>query len=150
MIGVGNREIFGAVLEIGVRRIEGQGTGVIQHGRDARCCEVLAQGVATFAINSFTRIVPFDGDYNFDGNLDGNDYPAWSNAFGQTSPDFSYADGNHDGVVDAADYVIWRSNTGLSGSGSGSPLVPEPSAIVLGVISLSIFVGYKRRRVLCR
>ncbi len=105
---------------------------------------MVAQGVATFVINSFSRISPSDGDYNIDGKVDENDYPSWRNAFGQTSPDYSYADGNHDGIVDAADYVMWRS--GLSASGIESSLVPEPSAIVLTAVSLPILAGYKRRR----
>jgi hypothetical protein len=105
-----------------------------------------AQGAATFVIKSFSRIVPSDGDYNIDGNIDANDYPAWSKAFGETSPDYSYADGNRDGIVDAADYVLWRSRTALSGSGS---VVPEPPAIVLQVVGLAILAGYKRGRGLC-
>jgi hypothetical protein len=109
---------------------------------------MVAQGTATFAIRSFLRISPSAGDYNIDGMVDGIDYPAWRKAFGQTSPDFSYADGNHDGIVDAADYVIWRRATGTSAS-AGSMLVPEPSAIVLAEVSLLILAGY-RRRFLCR
>jgi hypothetical protein len=110
---------------------------------------IAAQGTATFVINSFSRISPSDGDYNIDGGVDGNDYPAWRKAFGQTSPDYSYADGNHDDVVDAADYVVWRSRKELSITSSGSSLVPEPSPIILTLASLLILAGYKRTRFIC-
>jgi|tagenome__1003787_1003787.scaffolds.fasta_scaffold20965867_2 hypothetical protein len=110
---------------------------------------IAAQGAATFVIRSFSRIVPSDGDYNIDGAVDSNDYPSWCKAFGQTSPDFSYADGNHDGIVDAADYVVWRSRNGRGIIGSGSSLVPEPSTIFFTSASLLLLAGYRRRRFLC-
>lgn len=107
---------------------------------------IAAQGAATFVITSFSRISPCDGDYNIDGAVDGNDYLSWRKAFGQTSPDFSYADGNHDGIVDAADYIIWRSSRNFAVTGIGSSLVPEPPAMFLTSASLLLLAGYKRRR----
>jgi len=60
--------------------------------------------------NSFTTPAPMptiQGDYDFDGDVDGNDFLMWQRTFGNTaSPRLS--DGNCNGVVDAADYVIWR------------------------------------------
>ena len=75
------------------------------------------------------------GDYDADGDVDGDDYTAWRSEFGQTaSPAGSGADGNIDGVVDAADYVVWRRNVTGSSSQIGTQLVPEPSCLFLGWI----------------
>jgi hypothetical protein len=111
---------------------------------------IAAQGAATFVIRSFSRIVPWDGDYNIDGTVDGNDYPEWRKAFAQTSAPYSYADGNHDGIVDAADYIVWRSRKDRNVTGNGSSQLPEPTVISLTSASLLLLAGYKRRRFLCR
>ncbi len=71
-------------------------------------------------------------------------------------------DFNLDGFVDAADYVMWRkdnsvgdyaewvANFGESQTGSGgigsSTTVPEPSAVLLTLLSLSVFCGGCRLR----
>jgi hypothetical protein len=110
---------------------------------------MVANGVASFVINSFSRLAPAAADYNIDGNVAKNDYLAWRSAFGQTSPDYRYADGNHDGVVDAADYIIWRHASGLGALGAGSSFLPEPSTALLTAISLLILAGFKRRRIPC-
>jgi hypothetical protein len=107
---------------------------------------ITAQGAATFVIRSFSRISQCDGDYNIDGLVDGNDYPSWRKAFGESSVVFSYADGNHDGIVDGADYVIWRSRKDVSITGAFASQVPEPSTILLAGASLLLVAGYKRRR----
>jgi hypothetical protein len=109
-----------------------------------------AQGAATFEIRDFLRIVPSAGDYNIDGKTDGLDCLEWRKAFGQTSPDFSYADGDHDGIIDAGDYVIWRSALAASAAGAGSSAVPESSAIALTVLSMFVLSINHGRRSLCR
>jgi hypothetical protein len=109
---------------------------------------MVAAGTASCVINSFSRLAPSAADYNIDGKVAKNDYPAWRSAFGQTSLDYRYADGNHNGVVDAADYVIWRHASELA-LGAGSSLVPEPSTAFLTAISLLILAGFKRRRIPC-
>lgn len=62
------------------------------------------------------------GDYNFDFQVNMNDYSLWRGHFGSTS-DLA-ADGNGNGVVDAADYVIWRQNLPAPGI-----TVPEPATL---------------------
>ena len=109
-----------------------------------------AQGSATFAIQSFKRIAPSPGDYNIDDKIDGSDYIEWRKAYGQTSREFSYADGNRDGVVDGGDYIVWQRAMGLTTAGDGSTFVPEPSAFGLTSVSLPILAGYRRRRIICR
>jgi hypothetical protein len=108
-----------------------------------------AAGGASFVINSFSRLSPSDADYNIDGKIAQNDYPAWRSAFGQTSSDYRYADGNHDGVVDADDYIIWRHASDLGAVGTGSSALPEPSTALLTAIPVLILAGFKRRRLSC-
>ena len=90
------------------------------------------------------------GDYDADGDVDADDYRAWSAAFGTSD---AAADGNGDGVVDAADYAVWRTNLGSSvHSGTGSVaaagennVVPEPS-IMSSVLLLFVLRPLCRRR----
>jgi hypothetical protein len=109
---------------------------------------MVAAGVGSFVVNSFSRLAPSAADYNIDGKVAKNDYPAWRSAFGQTSLDYKFADGNRNGIVDAADYVIWRHASDLGALGAGSS-VPEPSTALLTAISLLILAGSKRRRTPC-
>lgn len=60
------------------------------------------------------RVLP-PGDYDQDGDVDGQDYLVWQRSYGQTGANLP-ADGNKDGRVDAADYVIWRDNYGSTAS----------------------------------
>jgi hypothetical protein len=72
--------------------------------------------------------VPPAGDYNRDGKLDTNDFSEWRKAFGESQPQFMYADGNNDAMVDAADFVIWRK---ALTAGSGAAIVPEPASLTI-------------------
>ncbi len=71
------------------------------------------------------------GDYDADGDVDGDDYTAWRSSFGTAN---ALADGNHNGVVYAADYVVWRKNLGASvHSALGATVgvaVPESTKLV--------------------
>ncbi len=51
-----------------------------------------------------------DGDYDFDGEVDTDDYAVWSASYSSTT--LLAADANGDGVVNAADYTTWRDNVG--------------------------------------
>jgi hypothetical protein len=98
-----------------------------------------------------------DGDYNFDGRVDGADHATWRTQFGSTGPfpiNGDFADGNRDGTVDAADYVIWRKNaatpvgaaSSISADGGVTRTVPEPSAfLLLALAAGTLFLTWKRR-----
>jgi hypothetical protein len=76
--------------------------------------------------------VALPGDYNSDGEVDGDDYLAWKGAFGNSiAPAGSGADGNGNGVVDAADYTVWRDNLASGGSAGLALSVPEPQSIAM-------------------
>lgn len=92
-------------------------------------------GGGVFRINT-NALSP--GDYNGDGDVDGDDYQAWVTDFG-TAADRS--DGNGDGLVDAADYTVWRDNADPGQPGvSDAQLVPEPSAMMM-TVALAALLG---------
>jgi cytochrome c peroxidase len=96
--------------------------------------------------------VTLPGDYNGDGVVDAADYQVWRSNFGDTTS--LLADGNRDGTVNMTDYLLWRSNVGRtwqslgtdSGNGVGQNGVPEPAALVLGLLVISSIVFQRRRR----
>ncbi len=86
------------------------------------------------------------GDYDYDGDVDGDDYNRWRIAHGDDNP---YADGNSDGKVDAADYVVWRKALSEA-MGSGSVVergVPEPATPSALLVSSFAAFAHRRKRV---
>jgi hypothetical protein len=71
----------------------------------------------------FVRIVgkleinalPGAGDYDADGDSDGNDFLTWQRQLGSTVTAGTGADGSGNGTVDAPDLTIWRNGFGGSG-----------------------------------
>jgi dockerin type I repeat protein len=80
-----------------------------------------------FALSGIHTAYFPDGDFNFDGRVDSQDYQLWRSHYGQTSPAYPViaADGNRDGKVDMGDYVLWRRGVTPT-SGPVSSAVPEP------------------------
>jgi hypothetical protein len=84
--------------------------------------------------------VPIEGDFDDDGDVDGDDLGEWRNDFGQTAG--SDADG--DGDSDGADFLVWQQNLGIGvPSKPAAAAVPEPAAWMLVAVVLPILV---RRR----
>lgn len=89
------------------------------------------------ALSAASLIVAPSGDFDNDGDFDGDDFLAWQRSLGNAGPGLA-ADGNHDGVVDGADLAIWQQAI----EGKSSPTVPsvssipEPAAWQLGAASL--------------
>ncbi|MCO6045966.1 DNRLRE domain-containing protein [Aeoliella sp. ICT_H6.2] len=95
-------------------------------------------------------VVPgLSGDFNDDGTVDLADYTVWRNNLGS---DFAL-NGNGDetggsaNVVDAADYALWKANFGQSSGGPAfvQSAVPEPSSILLGLLSVLGLTQVRRR-----
>ena len=83
------------------------------------------------------------GDFNGDGDVDGDDYDAWQAAFGTSGA--SLADGNDDQQVNAADYPVWRNSLGqTSASGAGDTSVAEPVSTLL-VLFACVTLGIARQ-----
>ena len=90
--------------------------------------------VTTFLILGYGYL---QGDFDFDGDIDGADLSVFASAFGSTggsvAPDFDF-----DGDVDGADLVVFAQNFGKT---YNLPVpIPEPSTLFLigsGIIGLA-------------
>ena len=94
-------------------------------------------------IEGFTGGSFLAADFNEDGNVDALDLAQWQGDFGQN--DESDADG--DGDSDGADFLVWQSQNGQSTLPIvAAASVPEPSSLILVLLSLSWFIA---RRKMC-
>lgn len=75
--------------------------------------------------------VNLPGDYNFDGQLNGEDLIVWSQLYGQTGAGLA-ADGDQDGDVDGRDFLFWQRHA--RGSDLNTLTIPEPNAFVLSML----------------
>jgi uncharacterized protein YjbI with pentapeptide repeats len=83
------------------------------------------------------------GDMNGDGMVDAADYTVWRDNLGKAgaglAADVSGWNGLPDGVVDHSDFDFWKANFGAGpGSSATNYRVPEPSSIILLLISLAL------------
>ena len=87
------------------------------------------------------------GDFNYDGQVDTNDFSAWDAAYNST---FNASlggeqgdlrpDANGDGVVDAADYTLWR-----DALPAPTLSVPEPLTYLMLLIGVALACGQRTR-----
>ena len=96
--------------------------------------DMLIEGAAT----------PLNGDYDGDGDVDGDDLVVWKGEFGQGGPHM--ADGDGDGDADGADFLIWQRELGLPGQGAAVGAIPEPAGLALLVVGLIARPAAVRRR----
>ena len=89
------------------------------------------------------------GDFNADGDVDGDDFLAWQTGFG-TPAGAQNSDGDYDndGDVDRDDLLGWQHEFG-SGTGVATAAVPEPASIAL-VLVMAVLGTYSRRRGISR
>ena len=93
---------------------------------------------------------PGPGDFNGDGNVNGDDLAVWQQHFGTpagATP--SQGDANGDGAVDGADFLAWQRNFSSTASpvAAATSPVPEPTtlaAAAMAALGLSL-VGRRRR-----
>jgi hypothetical protein len=100
-------------------------------------------GLAWYGIPLFET-----GDFDGDGDVDGDDFLAWQNGFGIASgADLSDGDGDGDGDVDGDDFLIWQNNFGTAGGDAAlrGLAAPEPSG--LAILLIGIVAGGVRSRV---
>jgi endonuclease/exonuclease/phosphatase family metal-dependent hydrolase len=93
------------------------------------------------------ELVPYSGDFNRSGRVDGADFLAWQRSFGATGVGVA-GDANHDHVVNAADRTIWSQQFGTSGGASAAAVtgVPEPvGANALAAGAAMLLAAIRRR-----
>jgi endoglucanase len=87
------------------------------------------------------------GDYNRDGQVDGDDLVVWRQQFGQTAASLA-ADGDLSGAVDGADFLFWQQHmVAPAGTSAGFP-TPEPAGLLLSLLAAAVCLKYRRRRCL--
>ena len=106
----------------------------------------LAFSLASIAGNQFVTVantfVPPSADYNGNGVVDAADYTVWRDTLGSTTN--LAADGNGNDVIDAGDYDAWRAAFGQgAGSGASDVAVPEPSSLLLVLLSASLLIAFQ-------
>jgi hypothetical protein len=96
----------------------------------------VTQGVTRDNFVLFTSVEVLDipeGDFDFDGDVDGADFLVWQRSIGSTT--YLAADGNGNAIVDAADLALWSANYGAT-LPPPAAAVPEPAAAVLFLLGL--------------
>jgi len=96
-------------------------------------------------INSVTELALADGDYNFDGIVDGSDFLVWQNTVGSTVD--AAADGNGNGIVDAADLAIWEAGASPAIVAAALAAIPEPTSLGLALLGTCLTLRIRRRSV---
>jgi hypothetical protein len=94
-------------------------------------------GLVDVEIESISIVVPPPraGDFDYDGDVDGNDFLVWQRTVGQSvATAGTRADANGNNVVDEGDLDIWRTNFATATGAAAS--VPEPAGGVLVAVAI--------------
>ena len=83
---------------------------------------------AEFILSQMPTSTGLPGNFDGDGDVDGEDLLIWETAFGVDDS----GDANGDGDTDGADFLIWQRSFGSGSVAAGA--VPEPSTIVVAVL----------------
>jgi autotransporter-associated beta strand protein len=92
------------------------------------------------------NLVPLDGDYNADGQVDAADYTTWRDWVGSPSGSLPN-DPNYGVPIGEAQYYTWRANFGatVAGAGADALAVPEPCAALLIACAMPLMWRRARR-----
>jgi hypothetical protein len=93
-----------------------------------------------------SAVVTQPGDFDGDGDADGNDLLQWQRNFGKSGAGLP-GDGNNDGVVNGLDLAIWKNNFGesLGSVATAAAAVPEPAAATLFFLGTAMLFRRKAR-----
>ena len=87
-------------------------------------------GSGPYTLSVTLSDIPQPGDFDADGDVDGDDFLRWQASFGNDSG----GDADFDGDTDGDDFLIWQSNFGSANGAAGSAAVPEPAGILLCLV----------------
>lgn len=83
------------------------------------------------------------GDYDWDGDVDGDDYSVFVATFGSTTD--PRADGNSNGIIDSGDYTVWRDALVTAVTPLSLALtIPEPAAIGMSFWGAVLLIAASR------
>jgi acetyl esterase/lipase len=129
-------------IEHVMRVVEGAG-----HGFGMQSGAVSAEAIAFL----LAQLAQPTGDYDRDGDVDGNDLLTWQRELGATAdPAGSGADGDVDGEVGATDLETWRLHFGETPGAAvaGGVAVPEPGLAAMGaatwIVAAAGYAGMRR------
>jgi hypothetical protein len=88
--------------------------------------------------NPLTPTTPIPGDFDDDGNVDGDDLTLWKGAFGQTA----VGDADNDGDSDGADFLVWQRNFAPAAPVAA---IPEPAALTIAVLGAAALFATRKR-----
>lgn len=83
---------------------------------------------------------PGPGDFDGDGDVDGEDLALWEGSYALNDG----ADADGDGDSDGVDFLIWQQNVDPLALSSSTTAVPEPSCVFLAVIGISLAARCRR------
>jgi hypothetical protein len=84
---------------------------------------------------------PLNGDYNNNGAVDAADYTSYRDTLGTNA---TLPNDTTPGSVTAADYTVWANNFSAGASAAAVSAVPEPTAIVLAIMSCALLATGQR------
>jgi hypothetical protein len=81
------------------------------------------------------------GDFNSDGDVDGDDLIAWTGGFGTGSTRIQ-GNSDNDGDVDGSDFLVWQQQFGTMPAAGA---VPEPASCIMAISMAVLLVRIARR-----
>jgi autotransporter-associated beta strand protein len=104
-------------------------------GSGAQFTSPLITGAGLLQVSAFVG-TPLGGDFNADGQVNGDDLAVWQTNHGLTGAMQSQGDANGDGMVDSADFLVWQSQVGRFASAAATAsAVPEPASTALLILA---------------
>jgi acetyl esterase/lipase len=104
------------------------------HGFGSQSATVDAEAIA-FLVDQLMQPA---GDYDRDGDVDGDDFLLWQREIGEAAdPKGSGPDGNSDGRIDGEDLPIWLDHYGERELDLLATQVPEPTSLIVAVWAAS-------------